>query len=370
MKKARKSWKSIAPLMLGVVSIVGSAWGADEVTVKFSGNERILMPPTSDQEKEWDKTGLLGGSRPQTSEPVTTFIPSGGVTILKNPNLRKWLSDRQNWMAPKTESDTGLSQEEKAFGVRDYSGKSVNNVNSGYSGFNLEPENTATTEKSQKKSSTKTAPWETSKNASQNSKTEESSKDQNEHGDKGYSTWTPQVTGSSPLIDFNKNGDQRMGLSPRTGSSSYSGQAFSTPDLGTLPSVTDPGSFLKMDKARQAELRRKEDFQNLLQARPASLNALGGINDPVNLWQESGRIESNPVTGSILDDVSGRNKSDIFGFSPFGAAPLRGGRPGLFDGLSAKSLGSGSLAPALIPAAAPEFRPNPGVLEMPLRRKF
>ena len=371
MKIVPKLWKSVAPLILGALPICYSALAADEVNVKFSGRDRILMPPTNDLEKEWDKTGRLGGGRQQPSDPGATFIPStGGNAVLKNPVLRKWLSDRQNWMSPKVESDTfGTGQEEKALGVRDYSGILRNNSSLD---FNVETENTKSTSKTQKKDSSTTPAWEplSNKNSSQSSKSDRDgySTDKTDSANKSFS-FSPLPL-SSPLPDLNKSTDGRTAFGNRNGTSTYQSPFLAVPDSSSLPSMTDPGSVMKMDKARLADLHRKEEFQRLLQPRSAGPDILAGVNDPVNLWQDNSRTEMNPVTGSSMDELSGRSKGDIFGFNQFGSPSLHNSRPGFFESLSAKSLGQSSLSPALAPIAAPEFRPNPGVLEMPVRRKF
>lgn len=365
--------KLVAPILLGVAPIFGEVWGADGVSIKFSGRERIVMPATSDVEKEWEKTGLLGGSRQKASEPNTTFIPSGGVTVLKDPLLLKFLSERQNWLSPKNEAESGPSAEEKAFGIRDYTGKITPNS------FGLDQENSKTSQKNQKKDPALAPSWEAlaDQNSSRLSKNNpnkygqdsKSGQDQSETANMGYSSSSaalPSIA-SSPLPDFYRIGDSRANSSLRQSSAT----AFSSPtDLGAMPSMPEAGSLFKMDRMRQMELQKKAQFQQLLQPKGTGMEPMAGANDPINLWQDGGRVEANPVTGAKLDDMVTRNRNEIFGFSPLGGPAAQFGRSSLFDSLDPKSQGQSSLTPVLAPVAAPEFRPKPGILEMPLRRKF
>ena len=357
-------------LILSALPFFGSVLGADGVAVKFSGNERILMPPSvNDLEKEWEKTDRMGGFRSQPSDPVPSFIPSGGIPILKKPNLRKLIAERGSWLSQKSESD--INTLEKALGVReDFSTKNDSSRQSG------EPENTSKTDaKADKKDSARAAAssWDEPSNKSSNTSAKKKpDSNSTEPADSSYksSSASPMSLKASPLPDLNRSGDARYGKNSRS-ESGYQAQRISPLDLGGMPSLSEPGSLMKQDRVRMAELRRKEDFQNLLQARSPGSDLMGGANDPINLWQDKGSAEMNPVVGSNPDDLSARSKSDFFGLNQSGAASLSAaGRPSFLDSLSAKSMGQGSLLPVLTPIATPEFRPNPGILEMPLRRKF
>ena len=278
--------------------------------------------------------------------------------MLRNPTLRKLIDQRQNWifMTPEVQN----SATEEILATRENGPETLSNGKS-------------------KKAVDRYFDAAASKETSNPSKLENLG---NTNGA------NPSGFSKGPPVDVRESVDARNGLlqSRPSGSSLTSGFERTrsldarTPILGALPGGLDSkyespispsldfSTGLRSDPARQAELRRREDFRQLIQ--PGRPSALTGITDPVILWSDATRRDLQPVTAAGLDELTGdKGRRNFLSGIPTPDDVYKTARPNFLEDLNRKVLGRDtfSSAGALLPSPVETFRPKTMPFDMPKR---
>ncbi len=330
--------------------------------IEMNQRNRIYLTGTNLLVDEMDKTKPWESKLPgesyknvKSDTPDTVVPPpANNGSALSNPLVRQLLDQRQNWifMTPELQN----ASLEESMGIRDSS-------------------TTADTDKPKKAAERYFDSLESVGSYSKSDLLGTNGADAKSRSgvlrqDPTDTLNSPNQTANSAYPDLASRslGLPSLGGSApdRPGSPALNSTFNLGPDANNYPSL-EFANPLKNDPARAAEMRRRDDFRQLLQTGQPSLLP-NGLTDPISLWSDGSRRDLQPVTGMSLDDAKAdKSRRNILGGIPTIDDVYKPTRPAFLDDFNSKAMGVEPPSRPLAPTAVEAFQPKWHPFEMPKR---